>query len=80
MALPASRVNSKSSPATHPKTPAQLLADVTTLRNQQLGTSVLVDFVSKQTLTAAFSANDLVAWKKAGVPEPVMQAALQRAP
>jgi hypothetical protein len=53
---------------------------VTTLRRQQLGTSVLVDFVSKQTLTAAFSANDLVAWKKAGVPEPVMQAALQRAP
>jgi hypothetical protein len=79
-AVPASRVNSKVSPATHPKTPSQLLEDVTTLRRQQLGTSVLVDFVSKQTLTAAFSANDLVAWKKAGVPEPVMQAALQRAP
>ena len=80
MAVPASRVNSKVAPATKPKTPSQLLADVTTLRRQQLGTSVLVEFVSKQTLTAAFSANDLVAWKKAGVPEPVMQAALQRAP
>jgi hypothetical protein len=79
-AVPASRVNSKVSPATQPKTPSQLLADVTTLRRQQLGTSVLVDYVSKQTLTTAFSANDLVAWKKAGVPEPVMQAALQRAP
>ena len=80
MAVPASRVNSKVSPATHPRTPAQLLVDVTTLRRQQLGTSLLVDFVSKQTLASAFSANDLVAWKKAGVPEPVMQAALQRAP
>ncbi len=80
MAVPASRVNSKVSPATHPKTPSQLLVDVTTLRRQQLGTSLLVDFVSKQTLASGFSANDLVAWKKAGVPEPVMQAALQRAP
>jgi len=66
--------------ATAAKTPAQLLAEVTKLRHQQMGTSVLVDFVSKQTLASASSANDLVAWKKAGVPEPVMQAALQRAP
>jgi len=62
------------------KTPAQLLADVTKLRRQKLGTNVLVDYVSKQTLATAFSANDLVAWKNAGVPEPVMEAALQRAP
>jgi len=80
MALPPSRVNSKVAPAALPKTPAQLLADVTKLRRQQLGTNLLVDFVSKQTLAAPFSANDLIAWKKAGVPEPVMQAALQRAP
>jgi len=77
---PPARVNSKVAPATLAKTPAQLLADVTKLRRQQLGTSLLVDFVSKQTLASGFSANDLVAWKKAGVPEPVMQAALQRAP
>jgi hypothetical protein len=62
------------------KTPAQLLVDVNKLRRQQMGTHVLVDFVSKQTLASAFSANDLVEWKKAGVPEPVMQAALKRAP
>jgi hypothetical protein len=80
MAVPASRVTSKVAPAAQPKTPAQLLADVTKLRRQQLGTGLLVDFVSKQTLASAFSANDLVAWKKAGVPEPVMAAALQRAP
>jgi hypothetical protein len=80
MAVPSSRVNSKVAPAAQSKTPAQLLADVTKLRRQQLGTNVLVEFVSKQTLATPFSANDLVAWKKAGVPEPVMQAALQRAP
>lgn len=62
------------------KTPAQLLDDVTKLRRQQLGTKLLVDYVSKQNLGSAFSANDLVAWKKAGVPEPVMEAALRRAP
>ena len=80
LAVPPSRVNSKVAPASLPKTPAQLLADVTKLRRQQLGTGLLVDFVSKQTLASPFSANDLVAWKKAGVPEPVMEAALQRAP
>jgi hypothetical protein len=80
MAVPASRVHSKTAPATLPKTPSQLLTDVTRLRRQQLGTDVLVDYVSKQTIATSFSADDLVAWKKAGVPEPVMRAALQRAP
>lgn len=80
LAVPASRVNSRVAPAAASKTPAQLLADVTKLRRQQLGTSVLVEFVSKQTLSSPFSANDLVAWKKAGIPEPVMSAALKRAP
>jgi len=80
MALPPSRVNSKVAPAVLPKTPAQLLADVKQLRREQVGTGILVDYVSRQTLASAFSANDLVQWKKAGVPEPVMQAALQRAP
>lgn len=80
MSVPPSRMNSKNAPAAAAKTPSQLLADVTKLRRQQLGTSLLVDFVSKQTLASPFSANDLVAWKKAGIPEPVMQAALQRAP
>jgi hypothetical protein len=62
------------------KTPAQLLAEVTKLRRQQLGTSLLVDYVSRQTIASAFSANDLVQWKKAGVPEQVMAAALKQAP
>jgi hypothetical protein len=79
-AAPSSRVNAKSGPVAVPKSPAQLLADVTKLRRQQLGTNILVEYVSKQTLASAFSANDLVQWKKAGIPEPVMEAALKRAP
>ena len=78
---PSSRpVATKTAATTPAKTPAQLLADVTKLRHQQLGTSVIVDYVSKQSLASPFSANDLVAWKKAGVPEPVMEAALKKAP
>jgi len=67
-------------PAALAKTPSQLLTEVTKLRRQQMSTNVVVDYVSKQTLATAFSADDLVAWKRAGVPEPVMRAALQRAP
>lgn len=80
LAVPPSRVNSKVAPAVLPKTPAQLLADVKQLRREQVGTGLLVDYVSRQTLASAFSANDLVQWKRAGVPEPVTAAALQRAP
>jgi hypothetical protein len=80
MAVPPARVHSKTAPASLPKTPSQLLTDVTRLRKQQLGTDLLVDYVSQQSLATGFSADDLVAWKKAGVPEPVMRAAMQRAP
>jgi hypothetical protein len=62
------------------KTPSQLLQDINKLRRQQLGTNVLVAYVQKQKLASSFSADDLVAWKKAGIPEPVMQAAMKRAP
>jgi len=74
------RGNAKQAKDSAAKTPAQLLAEVTKLRRQQLGTSLLVDYVSRQTIASAFSANDLVQWKKAGVPEPVMAAALKQAP
>lgn len=80
MSVPPSRINSKTAPATLAKTPQQLLTDVNRLRRQQVGTPLLVDYVSKQTLAIGFSADDLVAWKKAGIPEPVMRAAVQRAP
>jgi len=80
VAVAAARPAPDGAPAGPGKTPSQLLSEVNKLRTQQLGTNVLVAYVSKQTLATGFSADDLVAWKKAGVPEPVMQAALKRAP
>jgi hypothetical protein len=62
------------------KTPAQLLTEVNKLRRQQLGTDVMVAYVSKQTLATGFTADDLVAWKRAGVPERVTREAVRRAP
>jgi hypothetical protein len=69
----------KPAPA-RPKSPSQLLGEVNKLRKQQLGTPVLVAYVSKQQLASAFTSDDLVAWKKAGVPDPVTQEAVKRAP
>jgi hypothetical protein len=67
-------------PPAPPKSPSQLLGEVNKLRRQQLGTDVLVAYVAKQQLSSAFTADDLVAWKKAGVPDPVMKEAVKRAP
>jgi len=63
-----------------PKSPSQLLGEVNKLRRQQVGTDVLIAYVSKQQLSSPFSAQDVVAWKKAGVPDTVMQEAVKRAP
>ena len=79
MAVPPSRTHSKEAPATLPKTPSQLLTDVNRLRKQQVGTDLIVNYVSQQNLATGFSADDMVAWKKAGVPDSVMRAAMQRA-
>lgn len=65
---------------TSPHTPSQLLTQVKKLRQQQMGTDLLVAYVSKQDLTVAFTADDLVAWKAAGVPETVVREAVKRAP
>ena len=62
------------------KTPGQLLTEVNKLRRQQVGTDVLIAYVSRQTLATGFTADDLVAWKRAGVPDPVMKEAVKRAP
>jgi len=68
-------------PADHsPHTPSQLLTQVKKLRQQQMGTDLLVAYVSKQDLTVGFTADDLVAWKAAGVPETVVREAVKRGP
>lgn len=74
------RVVRSAAPSRRGKTPGQLLTEVRKLRRQQVGTDVLVAYVSKQTLATAFTADDVVAWKRAGIPDPVMREAVRRAP
>lgn len=57
--------------------PAALLAEIRKLMDQKLAVETIVDFVEGRRLTAALGADDVVAWKEAGVPEPVIRAALR---
>lgn len=59
--------------------PSEMLADLVKLKKQGFTTELLVDYVNKKTLTKALSADDLVKWKNAGMPEEVIKAALARA-
>ncbi|HEY2290800.1 MAG TPA: hypothetical protein VGM86_08880 [Thermoanaerobaculia bacterium] len=63
-------------PAEPPVSPADLLADLVKLKKQGFTTDLLVDYVNGKTLTKALSADDLVKWKDAGMPQEVIKAAL----
>jgi hypothetical protein len=58
--------------------PSDLLADLVKLKKQGFTTDLLVDYVNKHTLTHALSADDLVKWKNAGLPEEVIKAAMAK--
>jgi len=58
--------------------PAAMLAELVKLKKQGFTTDLLVDFVNQKNLTRALSADDLVKWKNAGIPEEVIKAALAR--
>lgn len=66
-------------PAAPPITPSELLADLVKLKKQGFTTDLLVDYVNQKTLSSTLSADDLVAWRKAGMPDEVIKAALARA-
>jgi uncharacterized lipoprotein YajG len=59
--------------------PPVLLADLVKLKKQGFTTDLLVDYVNQKTLTRALSADDLVKWKDAGMPQEVIKAAMGRA-
>lgn len=59
--------------------PSAMLAELVKLKKQGFTTDLLVDFVNQKSLTRALSADDLVKWKNAGMPEEVIKAALARA-
>lgn len=66
-------------PSAPPVTPADLLADLVKLKKQGFTTDLLIDFVNQKSLSSALSADDLVNWKKEGMPQEVIKAALERA-
>jgi hypothetical protein len=63
-------------PAEPPVSPEALLADLVKLKKQGFTTDLLLDYVNGKTLTRALSADDLVKWKDAGMPQEVIKAAL----
>lgn len=62
-----------------PMSPGELLAELTSLKKQGFSTEMLIQFVDQQTLSAPLSAQDMTDYKKAEMPDAVIQAALARA-
>jgi hypothetical protein len=60
-------------------TPDELLAELVKLKKQGFTPELLVDYVNQKSLTSGLTADDMVKWKKEGMPQDVIQAALKRA-
>ena len=75
----ASSSSASAAPAESAVSPSEMLADLVKLKKQGFTTDLLVDYVNKKSLTKALSADDLVKWKNAGMPEEVIKTALARA-
>jgi len=74
---------SESSPAAKapsgpPVSPADLLAELVKLKKQSFTTELLVDYVNQKNLGSPLTADDMVSWKQAGMPQEVIKAALAR--
>jgi hypothetical protein len=67
-------------PAEARMTPDEMLAELLKLKKQGFDTDLLVGFVNQKSLTSSLTADDMVKWKKEGMPQEVIQAALKRAP
>ncbi len=65
-------------PATPAMTPDELLAELMKLKKQGFDTGLLLDFVKQKSLTSSLTADDMVKWKKEGIPQEVIQAAMKR--
>lgn len=76
---PASSAGSAAVKSDGAVTPESLLAELVKLKGQGFKTDLLVDFVKQKSLSRSLSADDLAQWKKAGMPEEVISAALSRA-
>ncbi|HSF39077.1 MAG TPA: YajG family lipoprotein [Thermoanaerobaculia bacterium] len=58
--------------------PADLLAELVKLKKQSFTTELLVDYVNQKNLGSPLTADDMVSWKQAGMPQEVIKAALAR--
>ncbi len=75
---PAATATASSAPAAARMTPDELLAELVKLKKQGFSTELLVDYVNQKSLTGGLTADDMVKWKKEGMPQDVIQAALKR--
>lgn len=66
-------------PATTSMTPDELLAELIKLKDKGFTTDLLVSFVNQTPLKSALTADDMVKWKKEGLPQTVIEAALKGA-
>ncbi len=59
-------------------TPEAMLDELVTLQKKGFDADLLVGSVNQKGLSRSLSSDDLLAWKKAGIPDPVIQAALAK--
>jgi hypothetical protein len=67
-------------PAAARMTPDELLTELVKLKKQGFTPELLVDYVNQKSLASGLTADDMVKWKKEGMSQDVIQAALKRAP
>lgn len=65
-------------PATPGMSPDELLAELVKLKKQGFTTDLLVNYVDQKRLSSGLTADDMVKWKNAGMPQEVIKAALGR--
>ena len=58
--------------------PDELLAELVKLKKQGFTTDLLVNYVNQKNLSSTLSADDMVEWKNAGMPQEVIKAAMDR--
>lgn len=59
--------------------PQELLAELVKLKQQGFTTDLMVNYVRQKRLSSPLTADDMVKWKDAGIPQEVIRAALDRA-
>jgi hypothetical protein len=75
---PVASVAPGAAPAAPGMSPDELLAELVKLKKQGFTTDLLVGYVNQKNLSSPLTADDMVEWKNAGMPQEVIKAALAR--